>query len=167
MERLNPYILILIVILSSCSMNHHLTKAVKKGYKVETVTKEVRLTDTLIVNGKDSIIERIVKIDCPEPVIETRWRTKFDLRRFNDSLKHYRQIYSDSLNNALKTLKQQKKNDRVNNKLTKKLAKYNRQIQNTAKRQENKRSLWWLWILIGFALNFILKFVLRFYGIIK
>jgi len=164
---MKSYVLIIIVMLSSCSMNHHLTKAVKKGYKVEMVTKEVRLIDTLTINGKESIIERLVKVDCPEPAIETKWKTRFDLRRFNDSLKHYRQIYSDSLDNALKTLKQQKKNDRVNNKLTKKLAKYNKQIQNTAKRQENKRSLWWLWLIIGFALNFIFKFILRFYGIIK
>ena len=158
-------ILILIVILSSCSMEHHLNKAINKGYKIETVTKEVHFTDTLTLNGKDSIIERLIKIDCPEPVIETRWKTRFDYKRFNDSLKHIRHIHSDSLDNAFKTLKQQKNNDRVNNKLAKKIAKYNKQIKNTAKRQENKRSLWWLWLLIGFALSFIVKIVLKYFGL--
>lgn len=153
---MKPYILILIIMLSSCSMNHHLTKAVKKGYKVETVTKEVRLTDTLTINGKDSIIERLVKVDCPEPVIETKWRVRFDLKRFNDSLEHYRQLYSDSLKASIKTA-------RIDKAINKQDEKTNR----TVVRQENKRSLWWLWLLIGFAINFILKFILRFYGIIK
>ena len=153
---MKPYILILIIMLSSCSMNHHLTKAVKKGYKVETVTKEVRLTDTLIINGKDSIIERLVKVDCPEPVIETKWRVRFDLKRFNDSLKHYRQLYSDSLKTSVRTAK-----------IERSINKQDEKTNRTVSRQENKRSLWWLWLLIGFALNFILKFILRFYGIIK
>ena len=142
--------------LSSCSMNHHLTKAVKKGYKVETVTKEVRLTDTLTINGKDSIIERLVKVDCPEPVIETKWRVRFDLKRFKDSLQTVKQMYSDSLKASIKTARI----DKAVNKQDEKTAR-------TVVRQENKRSFWWLWLLIGFAINFILKFILRFYGIIK
>lgn len=155
------YLLIIIVIISGCSSSYHYNKALDKGLKIEPVVKELRFTDTLTVNGKDSIIERLVKVDCPEPVIETRWRTRFDNKRFNDSLKHIRHIYSDSLDNALKTLKQQKKNDKVNNRLSKKLAKYNKQILNTAKRQENKRSLWWLWLLIGFVLSFVVKIILK------
>ena len=142
--------------LSSCSMNHHLTKAVKKGYKVETVTKEVRLTDTLTINGKDSIVERLVKVDCPDPVIETKWRVRFDLKRFKDSLQTVKQMYSDSLKASIKTARI----DKAVNKQDEKTAR-------TVVRQENKRSFWWLWLLIGFAINFILKFILRFYGIIK
>ena len=142
--------------LSSCSMNHHLTKAVKKGYKVETVTKEVRLTDTLIVNGKDSIIERLVKVDCPEPVIETKWRVRFDNKRFKDSLQTVKQMYSYSLKASIRTAR-----------IDKAINKQDEKTARTVVRQENKRSLWWLWLLIGFAINFILKFILRFYGIIK
>lgn len=153
---MKPYILILIIMLSSCSMNHHLTKAVKKGYKVETVTKEVRLTDTLTINGKDSIVERLVKVDCPEPVIQTKWRVRFDLKRFKDSLQTVKQMYSDSLKASIKTARI----DKAVNKQDEKTAR-------TVVRQENKRSFWWLWLLIGFAINFILKFILRFYGIIK
>jgi hypothetical protein len=153
---MKPYILILIIMLSSCSMNHHLTKAVKKGYKVETVTKEVRLTDTLTINGKDSIVERLVKVDCPDPVIETKWRVRFDLKRFKDSLQTVKQMYSDSLKASIKTA-------RIDKAVNKQDEKTNR----TVVRQENKRSFWWLWLLIGFAINFILKFILRFYGIIK
>lgn len=137
-------------------MNHHLTKAVKKGYKVETVTKEVRLTDTLIINGKDSIIERLVKVDCPEPVIQTKWRVRFDNKRFKDSLQTVKQMYSDSLKASIKTAK-----------IERAINKQDEKTNRTVVRQENKRSLWWLWLLIGFAINFILKFILRFYGIIK
>jgi len=156
MERLNPYILIFIVILSSCSMNHHLTKAVKKGYKVERITKNIRLTDTLVINGKDSIIERTLKVDCPEPVIKTRWKTKFDYKRFNDSLDHIRQMYSDSLRNALKTSKIERKEQKQAEK-----------TKRVTTRQENKRSLWWLWLLIGFLLRDVLKFIFKYYGLIK
>ncbi len=151
--------------MSGCSATNLYNRALDKGLKIEPVVKEVRFTDTLTVNGKDSIVERIVKVDCPEPVIETRWKTRFDYKRFNDSLKHIRHIYSDSLDNALKTLKQQKKNDRVNNKLSKKLAKYNKQITNTAKRRDTRKFPWWLLVVslvIGFFLKNILKKVLPF-----
>ncbi len=153
---MKSYVLIIIVMLSSCSMNHHLTKAVKKGYKVERITKNIRLTDTLVINGKDSIIERTLKVDCPEPIIKTRWRTKFDYKRFNDSLDHVRQMYSDSLRNALKTSNIERKEQK--------------QVEKTKRattRQENKRSLWWLWLLIWFLLRDVLKFIFKYYGLIK
>ena len=56
-------------------------------------------------------------------VPQTRWRTrieyKYDYKRFKDSLRHYRRIYSDSLRNALKTSKienrtERKKDNRIN-----------------------------------------------------
>jgi len=145
------YFLLLIIILSGCSATNLYNRALDKGLKIEPVVKELRFTDTLTVNGKESIIERIVKVDCPEPIIETRWKTRFDYKRFNDSLKHIRHIYADSLKNALKT-----------SKIIRKEQKQIEKTKRTTVRQENKRSLWWLvTLIIGLIIGFFLKFFIK------
>lgn len=53
-------------------------------------------------DGKDSVIFRDVVVEVPKEVIKTRWQTRFETKRFNDSLKHVRSIYTDSLRYALK-----------------------------------------------------------------
>ena len=59
-------------------------------------------------------------------------------------------MYSDSLRYALKTSKTKQKENKANNK-----------TKRTQLRQENKRSLWWLWLIIGFVLSFVTKIFLK------
>lgn len=140
----------MLLILCGCSASHHYNKAIKKGLKLEPTNKIITVTDTLTINGKDSIIERLITVDCPEPIIQTKWRVRFDNKRFKDSLKIFRRMYSDSLRYALKTSKTKQKENKANNK-----------TKRTQLRQENKRSLWWLWLIIGFVLSFVTKIFLK------
>jgi hypothetical protein len=93
----------ILLILCSCSQTFHLDKFYKKGGQVKNI--ETIMRDTITINGKDSIIYRKLNIECPQPTTQTRWRTRFDNKRFKDSLKVVRIQYKDSLRYALKTYK--------------------------------------------------------------
>ena len=135
--------IIIIILLSSCSATHHFNKAIDKGLKMDTITKTIETIDTITINGKDSIITRLIDVDCPEPIMETRWKVRFDNRRFKDSLKIFRRIYSDSLDNAYKSLKNDNRTDRY------------------ITRRETRRSTWYIWLISGLVIGLTLKFLLK------
>lgn len=73
--------LILLLLLTSCSAEWHFGKFIKKGGKVDTKIELVEYTDTIKVNGKDSIILVKIPVTCPDVKIpEPRWRTKLEYR---------------------------------------------------------------------------------------
>ena len=149
--------ILLILILCSCSATQHLNKFYKKGGKIEQVPKVVTLTDTVTINGKDSIIYHKVNIECPEPIIKTRWKVRFNNKRFLDSLKVMRIQYKDSLRYALRTLRIELKNDY-------KTIKSNDKTKRTTTRQENKRSWWlfWLGLAVGIIIMLLIKILIRY-----
>lgn len=112
--------LILAIIVTSCGVNYHINKAIKKGYRVESVTDTIRIQtiDSFPKLIRDSIFwekfittkDTVIQIQ-KEYIPKTRFIQRFDLKRFNDSLQHIRTIYADSLRYALKTNKKQLKTD--------------------------------------------------------
>lgn len=149
--------------LAGCkSAEWHLGKALEKGATIGVKTVTVKVTDTLLVNGKDSIIEREIEIPCPDiKAPKPKWEVRFDNRRFNDSLSHVRKIYSDSLSNSLKTLK-------IANRLlsdslseSRKIKKYEGRTENVAIRAEKKNSLFLLGMVIGSILSFGIVYAYR------
>lgn len=114
--------LFILVLVCSCSVNYHLNKAIKKGYRCDTITDTIRVvkvdsflvktTDTTywekIITSKDTIIRYKVSY-----IPKTRYEMRFDYKRFNDSLRTIRLMYKDSLRNALKTAKNDVKRERI------------------------------------------------------
>jgi len=114
--------IILILCLTSCSVNYHLNKAIKKGYRCDTVSDTIRITkvdsfliwkhDTMywekIITSKDTIIHYKTSY-----IPKTRYEIRFDYKRFNDSLRTIQLMYKDSLRNALKSAKNDLKRERV------------------------------------------------------
>lgn len=114
--------LFLLLLVCSCSVNYHLNKAIKKGYRCDTVTDTIRVikvdsflvktTDTMywekIITSRDTIIRHKVSY-----IPKTRYEIRFDYKRFNDSLRTIRLMYKDSLRNALKTAKNDVKSERI------------------------------------------------------
>lgn len=108
--------------LTSCSVNYHLNKAIKKGYRCDTISDTIRITkvdsflvwkhDTTywekIITSKDTIIRYKTSY-----VPKTRYEIKFEYKRFNDSLRTIRQMYKDSLRNALKSRENDLKKERI------------------------------------------------------
>jgi hypothetical protein len=84
----------------------HLQKFYEKGGKLEPVDRVVTVHDTIPgADGKDSIVERLIEIPCPEPEPpKTRWQVRFDNKRFKDSLKHVRKFYRDSTSFVLDSM---------------------------------------------------------------
>jgi hypothetical protein len=142
--------LFIILLLSSCGQSFHLKKFYKKGGKIEPIEKTITITDTIQgADGKDSIVFRDVIIDCPDPVIETKWQTrikyKFDNKRFKDSLKHYLTLDKFHRRNDLKTHRIDAKTEIKKDK------------QET-KRVKAKYNLWM--ILLGLVLGIILHMII-------
>ena len=79
--------------LYGCSASYHFGKFIKKGGKIENKTEYVTTTNTIKVNGKDSIITVRVPVTCPEiqiPPTRTVIRYKYKLQR--DSIKTVRYV---------------------------------------------------------------------------
>ena len=135
--------------LNSCGPQYHLEKFYKKGGKITCDTVYVTKTDTVRIKGKDGkdsliYITTTLPCNCPEATVETRWRTRFDNRRFKDSLEIISKMYKDSL-------KYMTKQNRVNQKFGSKEHKQTEKTNRTQFRQENK-SFPWLWLFIAISL---------------
>jgi hypothetical protein len=111
-------IIVSLHLLFSCSVNYHLKKAIKKGYRCDEIADTIQITsiDSIPYIVNDSIVwEKIVTkkdtiiLHKTSFVPKTRFEIRFDKKRFNDSLKHIQKVYTDSLKAAVKINKQDNK----------------------------------------------------------
>jgi len=114
--------LIYLLILTSCSVQNLITRAERKGYRCDTITDTIRVVKVdsfLVIKNDTTYWEKI--ITSKDTIIryktsyipKTRYEIKFDYKRFNDSLRTIRLMYKDSLQNALKTSKNDLKRERI------------------------------------------------------
>lgn len=105
MKRLSTFSLILSLILAiivtGCSANYHLRRAIKKGYKCEEVGDTIRITtidsfpvirDNQIVyeryyTTKDTIVQYKTSY-----VPQTRWQTRIEYRLKRDTIRQVQKI---------------------------------------------------------------------------
>lgn len=108
-------LLVLLVILYSCSDAHQAQRGLKKFYrnggKFECDTTITVLSDTIKINGKDTIIYRTFNNVCPDVQVpktirQTRIELRFDHKKFEDSLKHIRKAQSSREDFLIDSLKQ-------------------------------------------------------------
>ena len=117
--------LFLLLLVCSCSVNYHLNKAIKKGYRCDTVTDTIRVikVDSFLVKTTDTMYwekiytshDTIIRYKTSY-IPKTRFETRFDYKRFNDSMRTIRLMYKDSLRNALKTRENDLKKQRISEK---------------------------------------------------
>ncbi len=134
---MNFKLLIVLVLLSSCSANYHLRKAIKKGYRCDEIA------DTITINTIDSIPYVLRDSIAWEKVIvqkdtivrykrsfvpKTRLETRIEYRLKRDTLKMIEKV---------------------------EVIKYK------TRKQENKKPNLWLFI-IGFGAGFVTKWLLKF-----
>jgi hypothetical protein len=117
----------------------HLQKFYEKGGKLEPVERVVTIHDTIPgVDGKDSIVERLIEVPCPEPEPpKTRWMVRFDNKRFKDSLKHVRKMYGDSTDFILDSMNLQNKRLEDSLKRMKPIIKSDNRTERALSRHEN------------------------------
>jgi len=137
--------------LTSCSVNYHLNKAIKKGYRCDTIADTIRINkldsfliwkhDTTywvkVVTSKDTIIHYKTSY-----YPKTRYETRFEYKRFNDSLRVIRLMYKDSLRSALKSAKNDLKRERV------------------VQRNKPIRQFKQLFVILGFILTLFFVFIM-------
>jgi hypothetical protein len=98
--------------LSSCSANYHMAKFIKKGGVIKNDTVTFTLSDTIRINGKDSIIYRTFDKVCPEMKSpKTRYETRIEYR-YKTKVEKARIKYVTKY--KTKYIKQQRKADKVN-----------------------------------------------------
>lgn len=108
---MKKFAIILAFFATSCSVNYHLNKAIKKGYRCDTIIDTIKVTsiDSFPVIIRDSIVwEKVItKKDTiiaykVSKVPKTRFQIRFDNKRFSDSLKAVKKMYRDSLKAEIK-----------------------------------------------------------------
>jgi hypothetical protein len=135
-----------VLFLVACSAEHHLRKFHDKGGEITPSIQLVEFTDTIKVNGKDSIIVVKIPVTCPDvKVPEPKWRTKliykYDWKKFNKEMNTLKSIYADSLKEARKIIQSKNK------------------TQYKTVKAENKPSRWHIWLIIGFVGNWVVRVV--------
>lgn len=149
------YLIILTLILWSCSMERRaqsgLEKFQRNGGKFECNIDTIKVP--VIVKGKDGVNtieykDSIVTIE--KTTITPKWVVRFDNRRFDDSLDHIQTLYKDSLKFALK-------NNRIDSRESTKLAGINKDLLVKIKRLEKSivkaENKWSSWLLFGMILG--------------
>jgi hypothetical protein len=117
MKQLIFILSISIALLTSChNAKYHLKKFYKNGGKFNCDTTMIMMSDTIKINGKDSIIYRTFNTVCPDVQVpktirQTRIELRFDYKKFNDSLKHIRKVYSSREDFLIDSLKQVRKTE--------------------------------------------------------
>lgn len=140
---------ILVLSLSACmSADKHLQKFYKKGGKIEQIERIVTITDTIKgKDGKDSIIYREISLDCPQPIAPTtKWKLRFDNRRFRDSLNAYRKMYKDSLRYGVKQAKIEAKRDV-------KVKQSDNKVKIKEYKAKNRKFNWWIIGILYFVIS--------------
>ena len=102
------------LIMSSCSPNYHMKKFIKKGGIINNDTTTIVFSDTIQINGKDSIIYRTISVQCPElEAPKTRWQTRIEYRykykTYHDSIQVVKWKTKYIYKTQKKEIKQEKK----------------------------------------------------------
>lgn len=133
-------ILFITIVLSSCTAKWYEKGFYRKGGEFKCDPEVVLKKDTLITDSGDTVIsEKYVTVYVPRTEYKTKWKTRFDNKRFGDSLDFVRKTYRDSLKYAFKS---QKATDKKQVRIFKQKEKTHR--------SENK---WWYWLLLGMPLG--------------
>jgi hypothetical protein len=93
--------LFLLILVTSCTANYHLTKAIKKGYRCDTVADTIRITavDSFPVIVDNKIVyeyyhttkDTIVRYNTSY-VPQTRWQTRIEYKLKRDTIRQVQKI---------------------------------------------------------------------------
>ena len=131
---------------NSCSPEYHLNKYKKKGGKITCEVDTVKIYDTIVTPNDTIVISRDSLIIRTHTNVVTKYEVKYDYKRFRDSLRAVKAMYKDSVKTVVKE-------KRIDGK--------------TIVRTERAKGKWWLWLLIGIVVGYILQPILTILGAFK
>lgn len=144
--------LFIFLVLVGCSMDHHLGKAIKKGYKPK---KEEIIKETIkLVEVRDTITDEVLRVDTIREIETTTKYEKIYLSRqerkmYKDSLKHIVNKYKLEIGYFKDELAHEKS-----------IAKVQAQKDIKVSRIENKRYSWLFWLIFGLVIGVCRKYIL-------
>ena len=133
-------------IANSCSPDYHLNKYKKKGGKITCEVDTVKIYDTIVTPNDTIVISRDSLIIRTHTNVVTKYEVKYDYKKFRDSLRAVKAMYKDSVKTVVKE-------KRIEGK--------------TIVRTERAKGKWWLWLLIGIVVGYILQPILTILGAFK
>ena len=146
--------LLILILLTSCSMEHHLTKAENKGYRCDkqTIERTVIKLDTI----RDHITREVIRVDTLyQTETETRYLSRYisltrqQRKAIQDSMKHVERMKDRQLDSLRRELTLANRVDRRGNATDKVELRVKKAIE---KFQNRKRGgLWWymIWFVLG------------------
>ena len=95
--------LIVTIFATSCGLNYHMNKAIKKGYRCDSVADTIRITSVdsfpVIVDNKivyeyyHTTKDTIVRYNTSfVPVTKTRWQTRIEYKLKRDTIRQVQKI---------------------------------------------------------------------------
>lgn len=125
--------LTLSLFLVGCSSSWHFGRFIKKGGQVGTKIELVETTDTIRINGKDSVILVKVPVTCPDVKIPpTRRETRYKYKIQRDSIETVRYVTKWKTKEVVKVAK-----------------------------AENKAKTNWIMLLVGWVLGLLTVVILK------
>ena len=131
--------LLIILLFASCTPTWHVKKAIKKGWTPEKETITKRTFKLLPIH--DTITNKVIRVDT---IHELETRTIYQDRPL---LRYETRLIRDTVRIIQRA---ETKQTKAQSKAKVKVAK-----------QENKRSKWWLYMLIGGALVYFRKYLFK------
>jgi hypothetical protein len=131
-----------LLLLIGCTPNWHVKKAIKKGWSPEKETIEVERLE--LIHTRDSITNEIIRTDTirlkeTRTIYQDRPLLRYETRLIRDTIRITEKANTSRLKASIK-----------------------KDIQSV--KAENKRSKWWLWMLIGGALVYFRKYLFKLLG---
>jgi hypothetical protein len=156
-----------LLLLIGCTPNWHVKKAIKKGWSPEKETIEVERLE--LIHTRDSITNEIIRTDTirlkeTRTIFQDRPITRQERLMYKDSIKHIEQLHKNELKEVKAEARKLIKLAQIESKRLE--TEFNatiKQLQLEVKiaKHENKRSKWWLWMLIGGALVYFRKYLFK------
>jgi hypothetical protein len=131
--------LLIILLFASCSPTWHVKKAVKKGWTPKKETIEVERLE--LIHTRDSITNEIIRVDTirlkeTRTIYQDRPLLRYETRLIRDTVRIREKADTRQIEAHLRH-------------------EYRKAIDTI--KIENKRSKWWLWLLIGLGLGIFRK----------
>lgn len=156
-SKLNRFIIVCIalLVLTGCDVSKRYKrvrdKALNKGIVIPKDTIEVRTSDTIVTTfTRNDTVFTVLKVTDTitlEPIVEikTKWQTKYETKYKYKTIKVENKAMIDSLKQVVRQERQKTKQTKA----------------------KNRRSNWWLWLLIGLVVGYLLNIFLNLRGISK
>ena len=136
----------IIYLANGCTPDYHLKKYKKKGGKITCEVDTVTIYDTIVTSNDTIIIPRDSLIIRTHTNVVTKYEVRYDYKRFRDSLRAVKAMYKDSVKTVVKE-------KRIEGK--------------TEVKTVRAKSRWWLWLLIGIVVGYVLQPILTIIGAFK